>query len=164
MGDWRLELTSDLEIEVLAYVRTDDGFVTAIHDIAPHQANRHRVAVFNPGSNTEQMSLLRLVNPTAESAQISIRGIDDAGDPGGRVDVTLPDGQSRTFSAWDLESGGGDLQGSLGDGAGKWQLEVASEQPIIAMSLLGKPHRPPDKPFGRKLPAFAPGYRACRFR
>ena len=138
-GDWRLELTSDLEIEVLAYVRTDDGFVTAIHDIAPRQASHHRIAVFNPGSNTEQASQLRLVNPTAESAQISIRGIDDAGDPGGRVELVLPPGQSRTFSASHLESGGGDLQGSLGDGAGKWQLEVASEQPIVAMSLLESP-------------------------
>ncbi len=138
-GDWRLELTSELEIEVLAYVRTDDGFVTAIHDIAPRQANHHRIAVFNPGSNTQQASRLRLVNPTAEAAQISIRGIDDAGAPGGRVELALPAGQSRTYTAWDLESGGGDLQGALGDGAGKWQLEVASEQPIVAMSLLESP-------------------------
>ena len=138
-GDWRLELTSDLDIEVLAYVRTDDGFVTAIHDIAPRRANHHRIAVFNPGSNTHQESLLRLVNPTAETAQVSIRGIDDAGAAGGRVELTLPAGQSRTYSAWNLESGGGDLQGSLGDGAGKWQLEVASEQPIVAMSLLESP-------------------------
>ena len=138
-GDWRLELTSELEIEALAYVRTDDGFVTAIHDIAPRQANHHRIAVFNPGSNTQQASRLRLVNPTAEAAQISIRGIDDAGAPGGRVELALPAGQSRTYSAWNLESGGGDLQGALGDGAGKWQLEVASEQPIVAMSLLESP-------------------------
>ena len=138
-GDWRLQLTSDLEIEVLVYVRTDDGFVTAIHHIAPRQANRHRIAVFNPGSNRNQVSLLRLVNPTAESAQISIRGIDDAGDAGDRVEVTLPAGQSRSYSAWNLESGGSVLQGSLGDGAGKWQLEVASEQPIVAMSLLESP-------------------------
>ena len=138
-GDWRLELTSDLEIEVLAYVRTDDGFVTAIHDIAPLQANHHRIAMFNPGSNTEQASLLRLVNPTAQPARITIRGIDDAGAPGGRVEVTLPAGRSRTYTAWNLESGGGDLQGSLGDGTGKWQLEVASEQQIVAMSLLESP-------------------------
>ena len=138
-GDWRLELTSDLDLEVLAYVRTDDGFVTAVHDIAPREGIHHRIAVFNPGSNTEQASRLRLVNPTEESAQVSIRGIDDAGDPGGRVELTLPAGRSGTYSAAHLESGGGDLQGSLGDGAGKWQLEVASEQPIVAMSLLESP-------------------------
>ena len=138
-GDWRLELTSVLELEVLAYVRTDDGFVTAIHDIAPRQGNHHRIAVFNPGSNTQQASQLRLVNPMEESAQISIRGIDDAGRPGGRVELTLPAGHSRTYSASHLESGGSDLQGSLGDGTGKWQLEVSSEQQIVALSLLESP-------------------------
>ena len=139
VGDWRLELTSDLDIEVLAYVRTDNGFVTAMQDVAPHQGNHHRIALFNPGSNLNQVSLLRLVNPTEEPAPVSIRSIDDAGDAGGRVEVTLPAGQARTFSAWELESGGGDLQGSLGHGTGKWQLEVTSEQPIIAMSLLESP-------------------------
>ena len=138
-GDWRLELTSDLDMEALAYVRTDDGFVTTMHDIAPRQANHHRIAVFNPGSNRNQVSLLRLVNPTKASARISIRGIDDAGDPSARVELTLPAGQARTYSAWELESGGGDLQGSLGDGTGKWQLEVASDQPVLAMSLLESP-------------------------
>ena len=138
-GDWRLEMSSDLELEVLAYVRTHDGFVTVIHDIAPRQGNHHRIAVFNPGSNSQQASQLRLVNPTEEPAQISIRGIDDAGRPGGRVELTLPSGHSRTYSASHLESGGGDLQGSLGDGAGKWQLEVSSEQQIVAMSLLESP-------------------------
>ena len=138
-GDWRLELTSELEFEALAYVRTGDGFVTAIHDAAPRQAGYHRIAVFNPAANRNQVSLLRLVNPTSESAWVSIRGIDDAGEPGGLVELPLPAGQARTVSAWDLESGGGDLEGALGEGAGKWQLEVASEQPLDAMSLLESP-------------------------
>ena len=34
-GDWRLELTSDLDIEVLAYVRASDGFLAPVHDVAP---------------------------------------------------------------------------------------------------------------------------------
>ena len=33
-GDWRLELTSDLDIEALAYIRTDSGFLTTVHDVA----------------------------------------------------------------------------------------------------------------------------------
>ena len=33
-GDWRLELESDLDIDVLAYLRTRDGLVTAMHDTA----------------------------------------------------------------------------------------------------------------------------------
>ena len=32
-----------------------------------------------------------------------------------------------------------DLEGALGDGAGKWRLVVTSEQPIQVMSLLASP-------------------------
>ena len=43
-GDWRLELTSDLDIEALAYIRTDDGFVTSVHDVVQGQYVPARVA------------------------------------------------------------------------------------------------------------------------
>ena len=33
-GDWRLVLDSDLDFEVLSYIRTEDGFLTAMHDVA----------------------------------------------------------------------------------------------------------------------------------
>ena len=64
-GDWRLELESELDIEVLSYIRTTDGFLTAMHDTAPSLGNRHRIAIFNPGQNEKQVSLLRLINPEA---------------------------------------------------------------------------------------------------
>ena len=137
-GDWRLELRSDLDIEALAYVRTNDGFLTAAHDVAPGRGPHRSIPIFNPGSNRSQVSLLRLVNPTTVTAHATITGIDDAGEPGGSVQVSIPAGAARTFSAQQLESGEG-TQGALGDGAGKWRLEVASEQPIIAMSLLRRP-------------------------
>ena len=35
VGDWRLQLTTDVEIEPLAYIRTRDGFLTSVHEIAP---------------------------------------------------------------------------------------------------------------------------------
>ena len=78
-GDWRLELTSELEIEVLSYIRTTNGFLTAMHDVAPSAGTRHRVAVFNPGSNRNQESLLRLINPGDGAAEVTITGIDDKG-------------------------------------------------------------------------------------
>ena len=37
-GSLRLELTSSLDIEVLSYMRTRDGFVTSLHDPAPAAA------------------------------------------------------------------------------------------------------------------------------
>ena len=33
-GDWRLALTTDLDLEALAYIRTGGGFVTSIHEVA----------------------------------------------------------------------------------------------------------------------------------
>ena len=139
-GDWRLTLTSDLDIEVLAYIRTEDGFLTSMHDVAPSAENRSRVAVFNPGSNRSQVSLLRLVNPNSRSVEVIIQGIDDKGEtPGGEVRLSVVAYASRTVSAAELESGGDDLEGSLGDGAGKWQLSVESDGPLTVMSLLRSP-------------------------
>ena len=139
-GDWRLELTSDLEIEVLSYIRTTDGFLTAMHDVAPSAGTRHRVAVFNPGSNRNQESLLRLINPGDGAAEVTITGIDDKGAAGtSAVSLSIPVGGTRTVGAWDLESGAEGLDGALGDGAGKWQLMIESDSPVAAMSLLRSP-------------------------
>ena len=175
-GDWRLELTSDLDLEVLAYIRTGDGFLTAMHDVVErglagrslqpgsttgHPSHEHRVAIFNPGRNKNQVSLVRLINPGAENAEVTITGIDDAGaaSTGGETGaerLTLTAGAARTISAAELESAGergkeasdggvsdtGDplpLTGELGPGTGKWQLLITSEQPVVAMSLLMSP-------------------------
>ena len=139
-GDWRLSLASELELDVLAYVRTDHGFLTAMHDIAPSIGVRHRVAVFNPGSNHDQISRLRLVNTGDEATEVVITGIDGGGNaPRADVRLTIPGGQSRTVTAQELESGGEGIEGALGDGRGKWQLNVRSDRPILAMSLLASP-------------------------
>ena len=138
-GDWRLVLGSALALEVLSYMRTSDGFLTSLHDLAPSGESGHRVVIFNPGSNANQVSRLRLVNPGAEPAAIRIEGIDDAGaSPGTAVEVTVAGGASHTLTSQALESGAG-LVGALGDGAGKWRLAVTSDQPVLVMSLLSSP-------------------------
>ena len=135
-GGWRLAMASDLDIEALSYIRTTDGFLTAMHDVAPQENSVHRVAIFNPGSNTDQVSLLRLINPGEEDAAVTVRGIDGNGaSPGSIVELSVPAGTVRTIGSADLESGNG-VQGALGDGIGKWELEVSSDQAIRAMSLL----------------------------
>ena len=114
-GAWRLQLSSELDIEVLSYVRTTDGFLTAMHDTVPSDGGRHRVVFFNPGSNDSQVSRLRLVNPGEEAAEVSIVGVDDRGEsPGGEVTTTIPAGASRTYTAAALESGGEGLEGRSG--------------------------------------------------
>ena len=139
-GAWRLVLSSDLDIEVLAYIRTPDGFLTAMHDVVPREDDRHRVAIFNPGSNTTQLSQLRLVNAGDATAEATIRGIDDHGDQSsGTVSVSVAPGTSLTLRADDLEAGGDGIEGALGDGIGKWQLVVESAEPLTVMSLLASP-------------------------
>ena len=139
-GDWRLKLSSDLNINVLSYIRTSDGFVTSMHDMAPSDGNTHHVAFFNPGSNFRQESLLRLVNPSDATADVTINAMDDSGAKSASS-VTLkivPDGAA-ILSAADLEEGTADLEGSLGDGAGKWRLTVSANHAIMAMSMLSTP-------------------------
>ena len=138
-GDWRLDLASGLDIEVLSYIRTPDGFLTSMHDVAPEDDGVHRVAILNPGSNIDQVSLLRVINPGGEDATVTISGVDGTGaSPGGDVEVSVPAGAARTFDSADLEAGIG-VSGELGDGEGKWELTVSSDQPIRVMSLLESP-------------------------
>ena len=54
------------------------------------------------------------------------------------VTVEVPAGSVETLTARELESGEG-LNGTLGDGKGKWRLEVAVDRPIEVMSLLASP-------------------------
>ena len=143
-GSWRLILDTALNITPLAYIRTTDGFVTSMHEVAPEaeaDSRRYRVAFFNPGSNANQVSRLRLINPGTSPAEIEITGRDDAGDtaPGGSVSLSLPAGGARTLTAQALENGAADITGNLGQGTGKWQLTVSSNVAIDAVSLLQSP-------------------------
>lgn len=151
-GPWRLELASDLDIEVLSYIRTADGFLTSVHDLGPRAVHRHRVSTFNPGSNVNQVSRLRIINPDDEAAEVTITGIDERGEageratedePGTGVELTVPPRSVRTLTAQELESepdeGAGTRTGTIGDGTGKWQLIVAADRPIRVMSLMESP-------------------------
>ena len=139
-GTWRLQLRSDLDIKVLGYIRTADGFVTSMHDRAALRAGRHYVPIFNPGSNYRQVSRLHLTNPGMEDASVSIEGTDDRGMTPPAVLATVPAGASWELSAEQLETGDADgLVGSLGDGHGKWRLSIQSDAPIQVMSVLESP-------------------------
>ena len=154
-GDWRLDLTTDLDIEVLGYVRTSDGFVTSMHDVVQPEYvpvgdyMRYRVWFLNPGTNLNQRSLLRVINVAGIDNEITINALDDAGVSGGEVSFTLGPYEARTIGAEDLEEGDDSLTGSFGNGTGKWQLIVTTESarsaqrrvahPIQVMSLLQTP-------------------------
>ena len=140
-GDWRLSMRTELDIEPLAYIRTEDGFVTSMHELARRTAKGYHVPIFNPGSNTSQRSRLRLINPTTDAVDVTITGLDDNGNPpsAGPVRVTLPAQAARTITAEELENGAAHFDGRFGDGAGKWQLYVDADAPIEVLSLLESP-------------------------
>ena len=136
-------MTSDVDIEVLSYVRAWDGVLTAMHDVVPseEEGTRHRVSMFNPEVGVTQENRLKLINPGGGSAEVTISGVDARGRSlGDAVALTLPAGASSTYTAAELASGSGaGLRGSLGGVTGEWQLTVGSEQPLQVMSLLSSP-------------------------
>jgi len=71
---------------------------------------------------------------------VTISGVDDAGQiaPNGDVTLTLAAGQSTELSAADLEQENANLQlnGSLGDGSGRWRLDVSSDPQTSVMSYV----------------------------
>ena len=149
-GNWRLELTTRLEIDVRAYFRTADGFLTSIHEVAaqaeaePETTQgtvRYHVPFFNPAGNGNQQSRLRLINLGVDAAEIVISGRDDQGEspPQGRVRLRLAGGAAHTLTAQEIEEGSDDIRGRFGDGTGKWRLTVSANQPIQVMSLMLSP-------------------------
>ena len=137
-GAWRLELLSTLDFEALAYARTPDGFLTAIHDMLPEdeRTDSLRAGVFNPARNRAQRSSLRLVNAGAASKSIGVRAVDDRGTVR-EARLSVPAG-ALTVTAEALEAHRGGESG-LGRGGGKWRLELQDHWPVQAMSLLTSP-------------------------
>ena len=139
-GMWRLELETELTIHPLAYIRTSDGFLTSMHQVAlPLSADesKYHVPFFNPGSNTAIRSLLRVINPNAALATVTVEGLDDDKREGtSAVRFSLPAGRAVQLSAQQLEAGAPAFTGRLGDGKGKWELIVTGSRPLHVMSLL----------------------------
>ena len=144
-GDWRLklELVDSKEISQIvasSFVRTNDGFLAAIHDVL-QKDNQGRLAAYTflaPNGNG-MVSKLRVSNTGGSEETVSIEGVDDQGASAGPVSLTLAAGQSRTLSAQDLENGASGLTGTLGDGAGDWRLFITAGESVVGMNLLENP-------------------------
>lgn len=142
VGTWTLVIRSDLAVEPLAYIRTPDGFLTAIHDRVSGNGVDWLVPIFNPAQNVNQLSRLRVINTNLQPVDIQVRGRDDSGQLGqATVTTTLAPLASIELSSLDLENGNSSkrLLGKLGDGAGKWQLHVAATGRVTVQSLLFDP-------------------------
>ena len=98
-GDVRLAIETELQIVPSAYVRAGDGTLSAMHDTVRASVAagggggyRYLVPIFNSASEVTQVSRLRLINPGARIASITIEGRDDTGTAatGGTVQLTVP--------------------------------------------------------------------------
>ena len=140
-GNWHLELNTTLDIEALAYIRSEDGFLANVHDVVADDGSmRYYVPTFNPSYR----SLLRLINQADVDTEVKITGRDDEGEPApeGEVRLTLPPYAACTITALELESGDTSsdcpsaFSGSFGNGTRKWRLLISADRPIQVMSLL----------------------------
>ena len=143
-GDVRLEIDTELQVELLAHLRSSDGTHAVLHDevraeaLADGAGHRYRVPTFNPAHNMAQLSKLRLINPGDGAAMVTVEGRDDtgAGAAGGSVQLTLAAGGATTLTAQQLEAGDDGLTGLLGAGSGQWRLLVASDRLIRVVNLV----------------------------
>ena len=141
-GNWRLQFESDLDISALSYMRSSDGFLSSLDsDLYVYGDNQYSAWFFNPASNQNQRSYLRFVNTHNEVVRVNIQGVDDQGRPSGEVLLTLPAGSTKELSSLDLETGRAEgLRGSLGNGQGKWHLNINTSEPLLIMNLLESPN------------------------
>lgn len=155
-------------VEPTGYIRTLDGFLT---DMTPSVAfagtwdcgsdglcAEWHVPIFNPASNTDQVSSLRLINNSADDVPVVITGYRTDGSQNLdvqerplRVSGILAAATVQDLSVQELESGQG-LQGklgtamsddgeviplgSLGPARGKWRLLVRSHGLVDSAQLV----------------------------
>ena len=138
-GNWQLRISAGEALKTMGFIRTTEGFMTSMHSIVPSTDEReHEVDVFNPGSNTNQVSRLRISNQANAVNTVTVEGFDDAGVQGDTVTFTIDPLASVEIFSSELEEGSAEkgLTGSLGDGQGKWRLQVSTSEDAIVLSLL----------------------------
>ena len=177
-GHWRLCFPLRAHgVAPTAYIRTSDGFLTDM-TLSVQQARtwdcgvteglctEWNIPIFNPASNINQASRLRVINNTDNAVSLRVSGVRADGtvnrDEVGRallVSGTIASGTVRELTATELETGDGlegklDREvgddgeeiplGSLGPARGKWRLRVrsvglADSGELVIVNLMGTP-------------------------
>lgn len=137
-GNWRLTVTSSLELDVMSLIRLPGGFLTNLSSVAPGSGNTRTLNYVESADETLRTGSIRVINTSGNSSTVTVSATDDNGvdAPGGDVTFTLDANAAREISVADLESGGSSLNGMLGDGDGRWRMIVSSNNSIEAMSLI----------------------------
>jgi hypothetical protein len=144
VGWWRLELTTSLGTRAFSYIRTPDGFVTSMHQVARLRDTgsgfaEYLVPFFNPARNTSVHSYLRLVNPNDEAVGVLVGAMDDAGNLAPEVTFIMLANEGIQLSARQLEEGYpgfASWEGRFGRGVGKREILVLATKPMLVMGML----------------------------
>jgi T5SS/PEP-CTERM-associated repeat protein/autotransporter-associated beta strand protein len=143
-GRWQINATPQARVEAQSLLRVPGGFLTNLSASAPRESQfEARLWIFNPGSNDQQRSILRLINRSDTSGVALIEAVDDLGQPapGGSISVDLAPRTAVELDALELEVGNPakGLIGALGDGNGKWRLRISADVTIEVQGLLETP-------------------------
>lgn len=146
VGHWQVTVSEQEEsnVDAQSLMLVPGGFLTNLSGTVPQSSQyQAKVWIVNPGSNTDQRSVLRIVNRSDSAGAVLIEAIDDAGvdAPGSSVVLALAPRAAIELTAQDLEQGNVDkgMVGALGDGAGKWRMTLSADVPINAQSQLTTP-------------------------
>ena len=132
-GDWWLELSSASDIELLSYVDTASGPLSALRGtsgVETETGMRYEALLW--GESGE----VRLLNAGGEPAEVRLSGTDDAGSSGGAAELTLAPWTARTLTATALAEGEAGMIGALGAGSGSWRLRLEADREIDVLSLV----------------------------
>lgn len=115
------------DVEVEGY----NGFESSNLALGSFRYNGPVVEVdhFNPASNPQQQSYLRVINDSATAGRVTVEGYcQDGTASDGVASFELASGASRQVNSQDLENGTNGIAGGLGScGGGKWRLVVTGE-------------------------------------
>lgn len=141
-GKWRLFVQSNVALDTKSILRTPQGYENDLSRVMTSKDGKFELRYVNPHSSTKPHSFLRIINPTSRSGTVKITGRDETGVAASDdIRFSLGAQESKQINSRDLEIGSTDkdLFGTLGDGTGKWHLEVESDLDIKVMMLIRTP-------------------------
>ena len=125
-GNWRLSVVADGDIAVMSLLLGGD---TVANLSASRSGGSSHDVPFVPASNGSREGYVRIINLSDEFGDITVIGIDDAGNRAGPVTLSMEPGESVHLSSSDLASGNSSkgLSAGLGDEGTTWRLALESE-------------------------------------
>ena len=131
--------TGDPEVRDNARVLRQMAHVVSSYRQAP--VTPHAIPLVTAADNPSQQGFVRIINRSARPGTVRIHAIDDEGRRFGPVSLSLDAKQTRHFNSRDLEDGNSDkgLSAGVGNGAGNWRLELATDLDIEALAYIRTP-------------------------